>query len=60
MFINEDLDYYKDYFRFTFSENEQFKRNYSKLKAYNMDFKTFFEQNKELKKELFLSELEKT
>lgn len=57
--INENLDYYKDYFRFTFSEFEQFKKDYSKLKAYKKDFKNFFEKNKDLKKEEFLSKINK-
>lgn len=55
----ELLKFYKDYFRFTFSEFEKFKKNYNKLLAYKKDFKAFFEENKKLSKKDFLDNLEK-
>lgn len=57
--LNENvLKFYKDYFRFTFSELEKFKKSYNKLIAYNNDFKDFFEENKLLNKKEFLKKLD--
>jgi hypothetical protein len=53
-----DLSYYKNYFRFTFSEFEIFKKQYNKLNAYKLDFESFFEKNKNLQKKEFLKKLE--
>lgn len=52
-----DLDYYKTYFKFTFSEFEIFKKNYNKMIAYKVDFDSFFEENRELAKKEFLEKL---
>ena len=54
-----DLSYYKDFFSFTFSEYEIFKKNYNKFLALDLDFKYFFEKNKNLTKKEFLGEMQK-
>lgn len=56
---NIDLSFYKDYFKFTFSEFEIFKKNYNKLIAYDISFELFFTNNKELNKKDFLSKIDK-
>lgn len=53
----ENLDFYKDFFTLTYSETEILKRNYNKFIAYNLNFKEFFENNKDLPKEKFLEKI---
>ena len=50
----EDLSYYFDYFKFTFTEKLIFERLYYKYQALYWDFGSFFEQNKVLDKKKFL------
>lgn len=54
-----NLDYYKDFFKLTFSEFEILKRNYNKFLAYWLKFEEFFEENKDLSKEKFLEKINK-
>lgn len=54
-----DFNFYKNYFKLTFSELEILKKNYNKFVAYNLDFKDFFEQNKNLSKDKFLEKINK-
>lgn len=54
-----NLDYYKDFFKLTFSEFEILKRNYNKFVAYWLKFEEFFEENKGLSKEKFLEKINK-
>ncbi|MDD2870932.1 MAG: hypothetical protein PHS49_02980 [Candidatus Gracilibacteria bacterium] len=59
--INEKevFEKYKDYFGFTFSETEIFKRFYYRyLALVNDDFDRYFDENKELTKKVFLKNLE--
>ena len=56
-----NLDYYKDFFSFTFQEFEIFKKQVNRYKAlYKKDFLDFFEQNKNLSKKDFLEIFDKT
>lgn len=53
------IEKYKNNFWFTFSENEIFKRFYYRyLALVNNDFEDYFEENKNLKKTIFLKNLE--
>ena len=52
-----DLWFYKEYFRFTFSQNEIFKKNYNKFIAFWKDFSLFFKKNKNLPKKEFLKKM---
>ncbi|MDP2091052.1 MAG: hypothetical protein Q8K30_05650 [Candidatus Gracilibacteria bacterium] len=57
---NKVFEKYKDYFSFTFSENEIFKRLYYRyLALVNDNFDVYFEENKEHGKKDFLVLLEK-
>jgi hypothetical protein len=49
-----DLSFYKNYFSFTFSEFEIFKKNYKKFLAFWIDFDDFFERNNFMDKKTFL------
>jgi hypothetical protein len=51
------LEYYKNYFHFTFSEFEIFKKNYNKFIAYKINFEEFFAKNKSLNKKDFLEQV---
>ncbi len=53
-----DLSFYKEYFKFTFSEFEIFKKKYNKFIAFQKNFLDFFEQNKNLPKKDFLSKFD--
>lgn len=57
--IFNDLDYYKNYFRFTFLEFEIFKKNHNKFTALWFDFDKYFEENSYLSKEIFLENMQK-
>ncbi|MDD3646186.1 MAG: hypothetical protein PHH06_02130 [Candidatus Gracilibacteria bacterium] len=55
--ILEKIDYFKNYFKFTFSETEIFKKNFNKFIAFTLDFEDFFEKNKTLNKKEFLEKM---
>lgn len=55
--IQNDLLFYKDYFRFTVWEFEIFKKNYNKFVAYEKDFQEFFDENKKRWKKMFLEKM---
>ena len=55
----EDLSYYFEYFKFTFSEKLIFERLYHKYQALHWNFTVFFEANKMLDKKKFLEILKK-
>ena len=55
----EDLSYYFEYFKFTFSEKLIFERLYHRYQALHWDFTVFFEANKMLDKKKFLEILKK-
>lgn len=55
-----NLDYYKQYFSFTFTEFEIFKKLVNRYKAlHKKDFTEFFEENKNLSKKEFLEIFQK-
>lgn len=54
----EDLWFYKDFFWFTFAEFQIFKKYYNKFRAFDRDFKKFFEDNKGLWKKEFLEKMQ--
>ncbi len=53
-----NLDFYKKYFRFTFTEYEIFKKMYNKFQAYKIDFERFYKRNKSLNKKEFLNKMQ--
>jgi hypothetical protein len=60
--INEtiNLDFYKEYFSFTFREFEIFKKLVNRYASlHKKDFIEFFEENKALSKKEFLEKLQK-
>lgn len=48
---------YKNYFKFSFAENLIFIKNYNKFIAFGLEFREFFEENKELPKKEFLEKM---
>jgi hypothetical protein len=56
----ENYDFYKEHFSFTFSEFEIFKKLVNRYKAiHKKDFRDFFEKNKNLSKKDFLEIFDK-
>lgn len=52
--LHTNIDFYSDFFKLTFSETEILKKILNKFIAYKLDFRDFFEKNKNLNKKDFL------